>query len=569
MAACGLAIAQGSEPTGDPLASLKQEHPRLILPDTGLERVRALIREYPEARKLLASLQREADKLRASPPVEYKLVNQRLLTQSRRVLERVYTFALLHRLDSDPAHLQGAIRELRAAALFPSWNPQHFIDVAEMTHAFAIGYDWLYGALAEPDRDWIRSALVEKGLDAALLAYKEQDDWVGQDTTLNLVCNSGVSIGALSVAHEEPERARRVLESALESIRAPLANYAPDGGWPEGPGFWNSGTRAFVCLLASLESALDLDADLARARGFERTGRFRVYFTSPIGRTFNFGDSTDDAAPAPEMFWLARRFNQPVYAWHEQMQVERLARIDPLDLIWFYKDAKRPQSDDWPTSALFTGVQTAFLRTAWDDPNAIYLAAKGGDNDNTHAHLDLGTFVLDAGGVRWAFDPEGDSSSGVHNVLMIDGESQNKKAQARITRHDFNPELCWVQIDLAGAYPGKVTQLQRRIGIAQKQAVIIQDILAAGQPVEPVWGLMTEAEVTSKGQIAELRKNDWILSCEIRSPHHAVFDVISKPSAKRLVIRLGAKVTELDLNVVLTPYRAGQPKPAINRQFPT
>jgi len=31
---------------------------------------------------------------------------------------------------------------------------------------------------------------------------------------------------------------------------------------------------------------------------------------------------------------------------------------------------------------------------------------------------------------------------------------------------------------------------------------------------------------------------------------------------------LGDKVTELDLNIMLTPYRDGQPKPRITAQFP-
>jgi hypothetical protein len=36
---------------------------------------------------------------------------------------------------------------------------------------------------------------------------------------------------------------------------------------------------------------------------------------------------------------------------------------------------------------------------------------------------------------------------------------------------------------------------------------------------------------------------------------------------QRLVVRLADKVTELDLNITLTPYRDGQPKPKITAQF--
>ncbi len=568
LAACGFGIAQDRTAPPNPLANFKRAHPRLILPDSEIGRIRALTHDHPLARKLRDNLERDADRLLSIPPVEYRLGGHGSGPQSRRVLERIYTLGLLHRLDGKPSYLERAVKELRAAALFPNWNPQHFLDVAEMTHAFAIGYDWLYPDLSDVDRDWIRGALIDKGLDPALAAYKQPASWVTDDNTWNLVCNCGVGIGALALAEEEPDRARRILDSAFESLRRGMGTYGPDGGWPEGPGSWNFGTRYVVHLLASLESALDNDRGLSRTRGFDRTGRFRIYFTGPLGKTFNFGDSGDDAGTAPEMFWLARRYDQPVYAWQEQIQVERSGRSDPLDIIWFYKDARRPEGAEWPLDAFFSGIHVAYMRTSWDDPNALFLGVKGGDNEYSHAHLDLGSFVFDAGGVRWAFIPDVNGATEAQNTVLINGENQLRKAKAHIVRHEFGPDLSWVQIDLTSAYAGKVKLLQRRIGIAQKQAVVIQDTLSAERPVEPLWGMLTDADITLAGQTAELRKNDWTLSCEIRSPHHAVFDVVVTSSGKKLVARVGARVTELSLNIVLSPHRTGQRKPEITRDFP-
>ncbi len=50
-------------------------------------------------------------------------------------------------------------------------------------------------------------------------------------------------MAALALADEEPELAGEILEAAIESIRRPMAAYAPDGAWPEGPGYWNCGMR--------------------------------------------------------------------------------------------------------------------------------------------------------------------------------------------------------------------------------------------------------------------------------------------------------------------------------------
>jgi hypothetical protein len=577
------ALGQPLALKSDPLAGLRPSHPRLILPDTDLPRVRALTREHPVARKLRENLEREADKLQTTAVTDYKPAGSGLLTESRRVLDRVYTLALMYRLDGGSRYLDRAVKELRAAALLPNWNPPHFLDVAEMTHAFAIGYDWLYPGLAPSDRDWIRDALIQKGLNPAVAAYKESAAWVSAPHHWNLVCNSGIAMGALAVADEQPDLARGILRNALDSLPHALATYAPDGGWPEGPAFWNYGTRYLVYLLSSLESALDNDFGLPGAKGFDRTGTFRLDFIGPTGKTFNFGDATDDPVSSAQMFWLARRFNQPVYAGAEQRDADKSAHTDPLDIVWFYKDAK-PERGEEPLDQVFTGIHVAFLRTAWDDPNALFLGVKGGDNKTNRSHLDLGTFVFDAGGVRWAYDPGPEDSNApgylglkrytyfkagtvAHNTILIDGENQDHKAEARIVHFEPAPDLSWVEIDLSKTYPGKVKQWQRKIGLAQSRALIVQDILEAEQPVDVLWSMLTEADIAVSGQTAELKKNDWTLSCEIRSPHHAVFDVVTIENVKKLVVRLGSRVTELDLNIVMIPHKTGQPKPSVTRDF--
>ncbi|HKW97821.1 MAG TPA: heparinase II/III family protein [Bryobacteraceae bacterium] len=579
----------------DPLRTLRADHPRLIVLDSDIERIRSFIQQYPQARKLHADLVKEADKLMTAPPVEYKLVGPRLLAQSRRCLERIYTLALLYRLDGKRQYLDRALRELHAAADFKDWNPSHFLDTAEMTHAFGIAYDWFYPALSPDDRTWIRKAIVEKGLDPALMAYDSGVWWATSRFNWNQVCNGGISIGALAIAEDEPDKSRAVLKHALDSIPLALASYAPDGGWAEGPAYWSYATSYTVYFLAALDSALGTDFGLSLAKGFDRTGRFRIYFSGPSGRMFNYADAHDRTEPASEMFWLARRFAEPVYAWQEQRLMESSAAPDPLDLIWYDPEARSPRQENWPLDAIFHSVQVAFLRSAWDDPSAIFVGIKGGDNKANHGHLDLGSFVLDAGGVRWALDLGPDDynlpayfgarrwsyyrlRTEAHNTITIDDENQDPRAEAAITGHLFTPDWSWVDVDLSHAYHHRLKQFRRRIGITQGQQAFVQDVLESEQPVEVLWGMMTDAEITLNGQTAELKKGDWSLSAEILSPRHAVFDIVPatapapqtpNPGVRKLVVRLGEKITELDLRVTLTPHRTSQPKPKVTPRFGT
>ena len=91
-------------------------------------------------------------------------------------------------------------------------------------------------------------------------------------------------------------------------------------------------------------------------------------------------------------------------------------------------------------------------------------------------------------------------------------------------RRDFTADLAWVQIDLSKAYP-KAKQVQRRIGIAQRQSILIEDTVQTAQPVDVQWSMISDAEIRLDGQSADLVKGDWVLMAEIHAPRHAVFDV--------------------------------------------
>jgi Heparinase II/III-like protein len=574
-----------------PLRQLRPSHPRLLLLDADMDRLRGLVHENQAAKRIYAEFEKECDRLLSTPPVEYKIPGGRFSAQTRRALDRIVILALMYRISGRDPWFRRAVMEMNAAANFRDWNPGHFLDVAEMTGAFAIGYDWLYNALAPEDRGPLRDALLAKGLAPSMAAYQSQSLWTHDRGYWNVVCNSSVMLGALAIADEAEEEAAPLIRRALESVPHGIANYTADGGWPEGPYYWEQATRAACVLFSALETSLGTDYGLSSPHALERTGRFRIYLNGPTNRVFNFGESGDDLGSVPEMFWMARRYANPVYAWSELKEVDHNPHDDPWDLAWFSRESRSPQSASWPLDAVFHGVHIASFRASWDDPNAVFLAVRGGDNKTPHTHLDLGNFVLDAGGIRWALDlgPEealpaaGPGSrprplltrgrTDLHNTVTIDGENQDPRAEAHIVRQDLSPDVSWVQIDLSKAYP-KLRTWTRKIGLARRQAALIEDNIRSDQPVEAIWGLMTDADISTAGQSATLHKAGWNLAAEIISPRHALFDeAATRPglsqSVRRLVVRLSDKVTELDLVISLAPYRDGQPRPKVNSQFPS
>ena len=560
------------------LNTLRKEHPRLIALEDDIKRVKTFIQNDETAKTIYERVKKEAVRILTQPTVEYKIVGPRLLSQSRRCLSRLYTLAAMYRLDGDEKYRRRAVKELSAAAAFPDWNPSHFLDTAEMTHAFAIGYDWLYNDLSADEKTMIREAIIEKGLKAALPAYEGKLWWARVTHNWNQVCNGGIGIGALAVADEAPKLASTILNGALQSIPKAIHEYAPDGGWNEGPGYWHYATRYTVYFMAALQSALGTDFGLSDRKGFDRAGIFRVHFTGPIDETFNYADAGSRAGAAHEMFWLARRFNLPVLAWHQR---QRLQRAGALDLLWYTPEGADPGSSGIPLDAWYKGIDVVFLRSAWNDPNAIFIGFKGGDNKANHSHLDLGSFVLDAEGTRWAVDLGSDNynlpgyfgnkrwtyyrlRTESHNTLVINGENQDPKAEAPITQFTSKPERSSAVTDLSKAYAKSAQRVQRGIALTGRQHVLIQDEIEADAPVDIEWGMLTPAQIDLQGKTAILKKNGKRLRMEILQPQDAQFEILSanppkpqrqQPDIHKLAIGLkqSKKVT---ISILITPGKA-------------
>ena len=97
--------------------------------------------------------------------------------------------------------------------------------------------------------------------------------------------------------------------------------FAPDGGFEEGPSYWNYATAYNVMYIAALTSALGTDFGMADAPGFSATPDYQFQSIGPTLKFANFGDAVEDVFPSPQVFWFARRFRRPAYAAQERLLI--------------------------------------------------------------------------------------------------------------------------------------------------------------------------------------------------------------------------------------------------------
>jgi len=531
------------------------QHPRLFATAADWSAVRAAREADPVATKLAALVCARADSLLDDPPVVYRhrdrgLMSSSMLEPARSAQARILALAMAARLTDSEVYCDRAVAEMRALAALPDWNPAVFLDTAEATLGMACGYDWLYDRLTPADREAFASAIVEKGLRASIESPSRYLGWVKGTNNWNQVGHGAMVAGALAVAEVEPELARRVVQRALDELHHSAEAYDPDGAFPEGPMYWSYGTTFHVMLVAALETALGDRFGMDEFPGFLKTGEYIAQVTGPTGATFNYSDSNSSRYFEPNLFWFARRLGQPSLIKldianllaRDPQQTSSLARFFPLALLWWQRPAGNDEPPARPLSWHADGVvPLAVHRSAWDDPRAAWVAIKGGRARTSHGHMDAGSFVLEADGVRWAVDPgmQGYDSlyqAGLskdlwkfsqdsgrwtvyrigpegHNLLRFNGAVPNVEGKATIIKQRAGATV----FDLSPAYEGQATSARRGVRLLPNRAVMIQDEwISERQPVTFQW--LTNAKAAIDGRTVTLEQKGQTLIIEALEP---------------------------------------------------
>ncbi len=453
-----------------------------------------------------------------APSVERVMVGRRLLDTSRTALRRVLGFAMMYRLTGDSRWSTRAEKEMLALAAFSDWNPSHFLDVAEAATAMAIGYDWLHDELSPAGRSAIHDALVSH----ALRPGDDDSHWWRRRTPANnwlQVCEAGLTLAALVVREDEPELAARAIARARRNTPDIFPSYEPDGAYVEGPMYWGYGTAYHLLLIEALRTGEGSAGELATNRAFLQSGAAFNTLTAPSGDFLNFGDCRPRREFAPEQYWFARETNCPGIVADEAARLTAAAtafrqaiaegrqpgfpsRFLPLALLWMPADGLTAGELAAPEAWSTGGESPLAVFRSGVGRDALCVAIKGGSPRSSHGHMDVGSFIMELDGVRWAIDcgmpryahveAHGLSLFGedrwrvfvvgpdAHSIPLIDDALPIETATAPLTA--FDAEARAAEIDLTPLYAGQVGRLRRKLRVDSPKSAEFRDTLANAKP---------------------------------------------------------------------------------------
>ncbi|MCQ2391193.1 MAG: heparinase II/III family protein [Kiritimatiellae bacterium] len=496
-----------------------------------------------------------------------KKAGKRLLGPCWEVTYRLTSLATAFRLTGDRRYFERARTEMLAACAWETWNPSHYLDVASIQIGLAIAYDWFYDELTPEERATVRAAIVVKGWDEAEQTRKT--GWKRAHNNWQGWCWCGVSMAALAIYEDVPDRAEAYLSDAVKLLPLSLGELAPNGAYPEGVSYWGAGVGRVVDLIACLESATGEPCALADLPGFLASGSYPCHLYDPMGFGYNYGDASAArfGIKLPQV-WLARRANRldwlveavkvlKTRPWEAEMKKDKRGRmmanskgygVVPFLLALWMGDAAdgAPQKCALPTDYSGLGANPVVtMRTAWDDPNAAFVGVKGGKAKMSHGHMDAGSFIYTAHGVRWAVDlgsqdylsieklgmglwdcrQTGDRwkvfrlSEKAHNNVTIGDRPLNVEGFGVVTNTVFGADRSTAQIDLTAVLRGQVQKAVREVTLDKKSgALTIVDTFAgvpAGEQLR--WKMFTRAKGVVGAQGVRLEQAGHHLDMQCRS----------------------------------------------------
>ncbi|GAA4300811.1 heparinase II/III domain-containing protein [Compostibacter hankyongensis] len=320
--------------------------------------------------------------------------------------------------------------------------------------------------------------------------YLGRDDfwWMGLHgqsvNNWNPWVNGNVLLSALLVEKEDARLTATVYKT-MQSVDKFINQYPEDGGCDEGPSYWTMAGGALIRYLQWLDDATAGKVRITDRPLIGNMGRY-IYklniggnafvdfadahpeTTPDITAVFTFGQACRDEDLKSFAAYFASQDGSAAGQFsHMQGNLDRF--ISYLQIFPEIQQATPRQP--LPKTAWLPDLQVLTVRRQAGSAEGLFLAAKGGTNDESHNHNDVGNFIIYADGkpavidigvgtyTRQTFSKDRykifTMQSAWHNLPTINGvmQRQGKDFRARNVHFSEGRSKTALSMDISGAYP--------------------------------------------------------------------------------------------------------------------
>jgi hypothetical protein len=362
--------------------------------------------------------------------------------------------------------------------------------------------------------------------------YLARDDFWWQEAVNNWNPWIHANVLATTLCLEpSTERRAQVVAKVIGYLDRFLARYPADGGCDEGATYWG---RMAACLNECgelLRLGTGGAVDIFQAPITREIARFilRVHIAGPWYVNFadggprppmvgpfvwRFGHAVGD----PDVASLGAHIAREGYA-ADPGQTDAFGRLLPG--LFGMADVLAAPAEIGAARDSWLPVIEVMTARARADHDSLFLAAKGGHNDEVHNHNDVGSFivmhgeepiVVDAGVDSYTRDTFSDRrytlwtmQSGWHNVPVVNGVEQRhgREFASRRTVHAADDTTATLDVDLADAYPAEagIVRWARRLVLdrSRDEVVVTEDFTLADGGGSYELTLVVDSDVTVEG----------------------------------------------------------------------
>ena len=499
-------------------ANLQGAHPRIIINNDDVARMKSSYTANEMFKEAADKMISAADKLVAenNPTVPSPTVQGNWLSTARQILGRLQELGIAWDIKGDSKYAEQAWAELKSVGSLPSWDRNHWLDLAEFQAAFAIGYDWFYDYWSDEQKTFIKNAALTKAFDKQVQTYTGTAE-AGELAAYNnrsIVMSTGTSMSAMAYYEDNPEYYADVLWRTARNLNINSRMWYPDGAWFEGSAYWEYTCQYTLYFITSFINCYGSDARLTRALGFNNACNYLKPLATSVGG-FNFGDVGDmSARPSQYMSWFARYFDDEdtmqYKVWGKNYYGQSWGYFDTYFGVFDINFDNYPY---YPLDSYLRNVEIVTMREKFAK-EATSVSFKGGFGRTPHGHFDVGTFVIDMGGERivsdYGSESYGAASEGAsmyrnrtegHNCMVFNpgleiGQTATETDFSPVTELISKEKGAYAVVDITPAYEKYVSSAKRGYMLANdRRSVVIRDEFTLKSKVPACWIAQTPASV--------------------------------------------------------------------------